>query len=36
MAGENRESGCDGIRMVGQGVFDGGDTKDVLESVHGG
>lgn len=36
MAGEGKESGCDGSRAVGQGVIYGGDTKEVLESVHGG
>lgn len=33
MAGEERECGC---LMVGQCVFDGGDMKELLESIHGG
>lgn len=36
MTGEGGESGCDGVRVVGQGVFYGGDMEEVLESVHGG
>lgn len=32
MAGEG---GRDGGRVVGQGAFDGGDSKEILESIHG-